>query len=240
MKIIIPSKSRAFRVPALSQMFPTATWCVSVSERPLYALPDAQVLVHPDTVIGLPRKRQWILDHVPDETVVMVDDDVRDVWCQVGRHGRAMTDPLAITRILENSEGMAKGFGTSLFAFANLGDVRKVRTFRPFHLTSWVGGVIGIIGRKFSFTTRLRRRGDIDFTMQVLERDRITFVDTRFAFRHDTFSMLGGGAGLTSSESDTQEIAWLTSRWSPWLRFSYGKSGAVPRVLVTRQQHLSL
>ena len=95
MKIIIPTRGRADVIgdKALC-LFPDATLCVgedevdaygAVSDRPCSAKPlrgaKHELLVHPGNVVGIGPLRQWVLDHVDDPCVVMVDDDVTNATC---------------------------------------------------------------------------------------------------------------------------------------------------------------
>ena len=93
MQIIIPTKGRAhlIREKAL-RLFPDATLCVGDDEVATYAKVSDRLLVHPTNVVGIGPLRQWVLDHVEDPCVVMVDDDVTHVYSQVGFHKKRIED----------------------------------------------------------------------------------------------------------------------------------------------------
>jgi len=77
MKIIIPSKGRANVLQDKAfRLFPEATLCVGDDEVNAYRKVSSNLLVHPASVVGIGPLRQWVLDHVDDPCVVMVDDDV--------------------------------------------------------------------------------------------------------------------------------------------------------------------
>ncbi len=89
MKIVIPSKGRADVIGDKAlRLFPDATLCVGESETAAYGRLSDRLLVHPDTVAGIGPLRQWVLDHVDDPCVVMVDDDPG------GMHSRAGGAPV--------------------------------------------------------------------------------------------------------------------------------------------------
>ena len=89
--------------------------------------------------------------------------------------------------------------------------------YDPFGLDTWVGGVIGIIGREQRFDVNLLLRADIDFCLQSLLRDRIVLVDGRYSFIHTRFAGGGGNAANRSSARHEQEIAYLKRKWGPYL-----------------------
>ena len=93
MKIIIPTKGRANAIASKAlRLFPDATLCVGDDEVDAYGRLSQNLLVHPAGVVGIGPIRQWVLDHVEDRCVVMVDDDVTHVYSQVGFHKRRIED----------------------------------------------------------------------------------------------------------------------------------------------------
>ena len=93
MRIIIPSQGRSdiIRAKAL-RLFPDATLCIGADEVDAYGRLSDSLLVHPPEVVGIGPLRQWVLDHVDDPCVVMVDDDVTHVYSQVGFHKERIED----------------------------------------------------------------------------------------------------------------------------------------------------
>lgn len=89
--------------------------------------------------------------------------------------------------------------------------------FRPFSLNTWVGGIVGIIGRELRYDTSLLLRADIDFCLQSLVRDRFVLVDGRYSFIHTHFGGSGGNAAQRLSERHEQEIRYLKRKWGPYL-----------------------
>ena len=89
--------------------------------------------------------------------------------------------------------------------------------FRPFGLDTWVGGLVGIIGRDLRYDTSLLLRADIDFCLQSLLHDRIVLVDGRYSFIHTRFAGGGGNAANRSSERHMREIEYLRRKWGACL-----------------------
>lgn len=218
MKIVIPSKGRARILGEKAlRLFPDATVCVGHDEVDAYARVSSNLLVHPASVVGIGPLRQWVLDHVQDRCVVMVDDDVTHVYSQVGFHKRRIEDADTARAIVERLAVLAADAGVRVFGFQQAARPLTYANFRPFSLNTWVGGVVGIIGRELRYDTSLLLRADIDFCLQSLVRDRFVLVDGRYSFIHTRFAGSGGNARQRSAERHEQEIRYLKRKWGPYL-----------------------
>lgn len=84
MMIAIPSKGRPAKCKT-AKFLPSATVFVPEAEVEDYvSLGVARVKAVPDSVKGITRTRNWILDHTNDRRVVFVDDDVRSTgWLEI-------------------------------------------------------------------------------------------------------------------------------------------------------------
>lgn len=81
----VPSKGRAGKVTTL-KITPFAVLFVPEYEVDDYRKchPDAEIRAVPAEVKGITKTRNWILDNVDDNDVVMVDDDARQCgWCKM-------------------------------------------------------------------------------------------------------------------------------------------------------------
>jgi hypothetical protein len=227
MRVVIPSRGRAetLHKKALA-LFPDATVCVGESEADSYVkagVPSDQIVTHPDSVVGIGPLRQWILNAFDDRYLLQVDDDVKAVKCLAHLHLRTVTDPLSVRRIVVNAAHCADDIGASVFGFNQAWDVRKFQPFTPFKINSWAGGVVGFVGRKHKYDTKLLLRADIDFWLRCLLEDRVTWLDDRFSFVHSRFTGAGGNAANRSDERTKLEIDRILKRWKKHLALSSGK-----------------
>jgi hypothetical protein len=219
-KIIIPTRGRADVIGDKAlRLFPDATLCVGDTELDAYAavVDRDQLLVHPAGVVGIGPIRQWVLDHVDDPCVVMVDDDVTHAYSQVGFHKWRIEDAGTARAIVERMAILAADAGVRVFGFNQAARPLSYANFRPLSLDTWVGGVVGIIGRQLRYDTSLLLRADIDFCLQSLLHDRIVLVDGRYSFIHGCFAGGGGNAANRSSDRHAKEIAYLRRKWGPYL-----------------------
>ncbi len=218
MKIVIPSKGRPAVLPAKAlRLFPDALVCVGDDEVDAYATVSQNLLVHPASVVGIGPLRQWVLDNVADPCVVMVDDDVTHVYDQTGFHKRRIEDPDIARAIVERLAILAQDAGVRVFGFQQAARPLTYANYRPFSVNTWVGGIVGVIGRELRYDTSLLLRADIDFCLQSLMFDRFVLVDGRYSFIHTRFAGSGGNARQRSAERHEQEIRYLRRKWGPYL-----------------------
>jgi hypothetical protein len=218
MKVIIPTKGRADVIGEKAlRLFPDATLCVGEDEVDAYAKVSSNLLVHPASVVGIGPLRQWVLDHVDDPCVVMVDDDVTHVYSQVGFHKLRIEDADTARALVERTAIAAADAGARVFGFQQAARPLTYANFRPFSVNTWVGGLVGIIGRELRYDTSLLLRADIDFCLQSLMHDRFVLVDGRYSFIHTRFAGAGGNARQRSAERHEQEIRYLKRKWGKYL-----------------------
>jgi len=159
LRVVIPSRKRVqVLTDSALTLFPDATVTVAESEMAAYApvVPAERLVPHPDDVTGIAPIRQWVLDHFDDEAVVFVDDDCYKLVSVVGYSYSNLTSPANCWQAVENAANIARTIGTAVFGVNQAWDVRKFNCMKPLLVNSWVGGVIGIIGRDFRFDTALR------------------------------------------------------------------------------------
>ena len=217
--VVIPSAGRAATCGATVRLFPDPLLCVAESEAELYrrACPGTRLLTHPDDLPGMVKKRQFILDRVDSEAVLMVDDDVDALLCLVGQRTRRLTDPDTVLQVVEQTARLAKGLGTCLFGYAHTANPKHYHAFAPLRFTGYVNGLAcGFVGRDpaVRFDARLTTHADIDISLQALLVRRIVLLDERFAFRTTKFfTRTGGMARIRTTEVMRADVAYLKRKW---------------------------
>ena len=101
LKIVIPSHKRHDRVLS-KRLVNNPIICVAESQADLYRQynPECEIATHPDDVIGLIPKRNWMARYFGD--LMMLDDDVHVVKTLYSEKGEPGTirDPDKITNII--------------------------------------------------------------------------------------------------------------------------------------------
>jgi hypothetical protein len=191
-ELVVPTHGRAGKITTQKNVA-GAVLCVSKSQLPLYKehYPDANYEVHPDDVIGLAAKRQWIMERFGD--VFMVDDDIRRVLDLTSVPGKLeYVRPQDVRSIVERCAEMAEDCGAFLYGFAPLCDVRTYNCFKPFRFTGYVPG--------HSFGVR----------------HRLVTVDERYGFYQDaTFKATGGLGAHRTRDRERQGFEMLKKHFGP-------------------------
>ena len=168
------------------KVLPDIPLCVAESQAPAYrtAYPEKELIVHPDDVIGIAPKRQWILDNVGD--AMMFDDDVTavtDVQASVGEEGR-VRDPAKVRDLVYRLFDTAKAMGAHVCGFSSYANPTMFRPQNPFSLKQMVSG--HTLGVRRSEQIVFPPKSDLltdDLFISALAafHDRIVLTDLRYA-----------------------------------------------------------
>lgn len=145
--IVCPTHGRAGKVKVLG-VLPDIPLCVAKSQVPAYRehYPDAELVVHPDDVVGISPKRQWLVDRF--ERVMMFDDDVTMISDVQVRRGESVkvSDPARIRDIVQHLFDLAEDLGCHVCGLNTYADPVMYRPHRPFSLKHMVSGhCLGVI-----------------------------------------------------------------------------------------------
>lgn len=192
-KIVIPSHKRADKV-ATKTLVHNPIICVAKSQAAEYKEynPAYEIVTHPDSVVGLPRKRQWCYEYFKD--LWMMDDDLITIK-KVYDEDYDLT-PDIVTRALQNIYELSVDLGVYLFGISKNPRPNQYSSHSPISLTGIIsGGTFGIRDPKKSklwFNPELLNN---DFWISFLNAytNRTCLIDKRFAFiQKDTFANPGG------------------------------------------------
>lgn len=222
-KVIILSRGRYDTITSHELLPNYIEVLVPESERELYEKAISNpILTTPDDIKGLGKLRNWVLNNFDEETIIMVDDDMKAVYNITQEMAIKITDVEKILWILINTAVMAKDAKCGVFGFQQR-DIRQYNNFEPFELKSWVGGIIGVIGRKIDFI-ELKAKVDIDFCLKNLLVNRIIFRNNMYMFSQERDTNKGGNSGNKSKAEIEEEMNVLKSIWGQYIKF--GKTGS--------------
>jgi hypothetical protein len=197
--IVCPTHGRAGRVHTFD-VLPDIPLCVAESQAPLYARahPDAELIVHPDSVVGIASKRQWLVDRY--ERVMMFDDDLKHmVDLQVGPGEDArIKDPQIVRDLVYRLFDTADQLGAHVCGFNTYLDPALYRPHRPFSLRHMVSGhCLGLIADPRLRLPEMPHLLTDDLYVSALAafHDRFLLTDNRFGLAmQDTWKDTGGMA----------------------------------------------
>jgi hypothetical protein len=183
--IVSPSHARAGLVK-VTRLIPDIPLCVPASQEADYrkSNPENELIVHPDTIVGLSAKRQWLLDRYGD--VFMLDDDVAVMNDLTRAPGESMrvTDPQVIRDLIYRLFDQAAQMGAHLLGFANFANPAAAWPHHPFELTGFVPGrAIGVrAGGKLFFPDRVLITDDLYVSALNAHFHRYCLRDCRYVF----------------------------------------------------------
>jgi hypothetical protein len=241
LQVVIPSRRRVESCAWTVKLFKNPIVCVAEEEKGDYKDVGAELVTHPNDVVGLGPLRQWILDHFPQRCIFQCNDDVRSLYCVVGFRPRKIVDPEAIERIILNNANLCADLGISCFSFSPFqDDVRKFRPQKPFSTTRLEGAMLGIIGRKVKYDPNVRQFDDVDLSLQCCLQERFVWQDSRFAADHNFITKGGGNTVSRGLENTKRELQYMKRKWGPYLGAGYSKETISLKVKVSRSQDLEL
>lgn len=218
LKIIIPTRQRARAVKRTLFLIPSATLLLHESEKDEYVEQLGHVPIITHNITGsLAKIRQYALDTIKEDCVFFCDDDLKAVRSL--QSTTVYKDSDVILQIILNGYRIAKDLGLSLFSFNRNANPIQYYGCDPIGLAHTAAGAFGVIGRDINFDCRLTTREDVDFTMQVLLKNRITIQDRRFYFDFGpVWKGEGGNQGLRTSDREADDIKLLWQKWGYLLK----------------------
>lgn len=213
--IIIPTHARAHIISSHKHIIKTVICCPE-SQRKDYekTCKGYEILTHPDSVIGLQNKRQWIYDRF--RNVFMMDDDLMGLSRMTAKKGeKSKIDPELGYWLIQNAANLAKLSGCHLFGFNNY----VVNEHYTGHVPISVTGFINACGwgfleggyDKLKFNPKLRTNEDFYISALNAYHFRKVFIDRRYCFQQrDSFGRtMGGAADLRTNNTEAEDLVLL-------------------------------
>lgn len=220
----VPSHKRPDRVLTL-KMFPDCIVFVPESQLEDYKkyIPEEKLVSHPDTIIGLTPKLNWILDYAREngyDVMHKFDDDfIMGKWA-FGTSEKLTTEE--IRELTENLIQMAIDMGTPLYTCLETIDIRKTKANQPFEFFSPIRtGYYGLVLKGFEpihYDERFVLKQDFDIALQVMHKYGRMIVDKRFGFVMDKVGGNKGGCAMyRTSDKEMESIKMLKKKWGSHL-----------------------
>jgi hypothetical protein len=224
--IIIPSHKRAGRVTTM-QFLDGGKLCVPEAQYDEYRKHHAadQIVTHPDSIIGIARKRTWIINNFAP--VCMVDDDFIGLFrLYMGKAPDSKTPNRARRKtrttgreaydIIQNCYATAVMMNTYLFGFATHVNPASYRQLRPYSFGGYVlDGCIGIAaGSKLFCPDSSLPVSDFWLSLLNAALHRYCWLDQRFAcgFK-ETYTGQGGLAEFRHPTAEEEAYQFLRAHF---------------------------
>lgn len=173
-----------------------------------------ELIVHPDTVVGLSAKIRWVYDQY--RNVCMLDDDLNrmvrlyvDKYSDEGNH----VEPEEAYQIIQANARMAQQLGVKFFGFSNSPKPVSYLSAKPFKLSGFVqGGALCFLdGFQMVLPDECVSACDYFLSGVNAHFHRKTLIDTRYAFASPdgTFRSTGGTADYRNMDTEKEDTQLL-------------------------------
>jgi len=208
--------------------------CVPESQAADYLAVTPHVVTHPDSVVGLTPKLNWMFANLmDDEGIVFLDDDLhylcRCFTTPAEAATRKITEPDLIESIIRQTFDLAADLGAFYFGWeSSESTIRYYSGLQPFKLTGFINGcAMGFRrGHGLRFDERIVAKNDYDIAALNAFRHRICLRNTRYAFcQSETFTGAGGQSFHRNSETERRDVQLLREKYGDVIQV--GKIGGM-------------
>lgn len=233
MEVVVPSIGRAHDVRTIETLCAAGlsplvvTWPAQAKEY-VQAVPSAARVVA-CKVKGIALTRQWILDNVPDNKIIMLDDDV-------SFHKRRDDDPTKFTNTTTKDVAkLFKIFEKHLDKYAHISIVPRQGgnriledqiCGRPSHVFGYDVARVKASGAKFH---KGQVQDDFDMTLQLLRRGLANRIVASYVVdQHAGHGAAGGTSSYRTVEIHNASVMELAARHSGFVRVRQADYSSLP------------
>jgi hypothetical protein len=198
------------------KVFSTAIICIPEAQKKEYeqSNPDMEILCHPNDVIGLSPKRQWVYQKFGD--CFQVDDDIsyimRVYLAEYNRIKLKLT-PKESYDLIQDTYYFCKDAGFKLFGFNNTNHPKGYSGNEPLYFNKYItGGAFGIMKDSNLYFPNFPYFVGEDYFINGINayHNRASFIDGRFAFQfNNTEKGQGGCADYRTEERRRETYIYL-------------------------------
>jgi len=201
MKILCSSKGRADRVIS-TDLFPSLSLVVPANELSEYKNfnPEVEVMGTPKDIRGITPTRQWILDSFADDSIFMIDDDIKSMvrcYVEAGEEEKII-DPELVLAIVLQTEDIAKQMGAWLWGFRSIRNPAQYISQYPIRTNGYLNtSYMGLLkGHNLEFDLSFSEGEDHYLNLMNKYKNRFHLQEQRWTFMTEkNFQNLGGCAG---------------------------------------------
>lgn len=212
-KVLIASHKRADKITTHKKVA-NSIICIpesQLSEYREHVGHEVEIVTHPDSVIGLSWKRQWMFDHFGN--AFHLDDDLlfmKRIYQEPGEKDKL--SPQEIYNVIQTTSGAARAAGVFMFGFNTSGKPFTYSAMQPIQMSGYVNTcAFGLFtGSKLYFRPEQRYQEDYWISGLNAYHNRKIWRDNRFYFHFgETWTGSGGLAefrNLDTLEKTLKEL----------------------------------
>ena len=226
MKIVIPSYKRAGNVKT-RLVLPDSILAIHEFEKEIYQKRDGgELLVIPDVLRGnIAKVRNYILDNISDEEIVMMDDDISAIGYHENNKQNNMTSGDIII-FLNNGYQMARDMNITLWGVNLQSDPKFYRNYSPLSMLSPILGTFSChLNPELRYDEDLFLNEDYDFYLKTIKKYRKTLRFNKYYYMADHLDMSGGCGSYRLKDTEIEQGRIMQKRWgSKVYKFDINKS----------------
>jgi hypothetical protein len=209
-----PSHKRA-HLAITHKYFPKTRYVVSESEAKDYEKAGFKnLLICPDSVSGMAKVRNWIVDNTKTSRLLMTDDDLKHLM-RWDNHKKRYLSPEEADEFVEMGFFLAKEFGVKLWGISLIPDKAAYREMTPFSLSKMILGPFTgfILPVECRYDEKLPLKEDYDFCIQMLNKYRKILRFNYVAYDVDLHKMEGGCSTYRTLDIEKAQLKLLRKKW---------------------------
>tara|TARA_R100001594_G_scaffold55640_1_gene89269 strand:+ start:456 stop:1172 length:717 start_codon:yes stop_codon:yes gene_type:complete len=214
MKIVIPSYKRAGNVLTRG-VFSDSILAVHEFEADEYKQKDSgDLLVVPNNLKGnIAKVRNYILDSIDDDRIIMADDDIRSI----GYHENGKQNNIDKDRLMEfinNGYEMARDMNITLWGVNLQSDPKFYRNYSPLSMLSPILGTFSCHYKpELRYDEDLFLNEDYDFYLKTIKKYRKTLRFNKYYYMADHLDMSGGCGSYRLKDTEIEQGKIMQKRW---------------------------
>lgn len=212
-KIYCPTYKRA-DVCKTHKYLSEIVYVVRESEKNDYKDVHKNQWIVPDSAQGnLSRVRNYILDHAPEENIILLDDDIKHFGRYNGNKLKKLNEQEAYNMIEEGIQ-LATDLGIVFWGLNCVADKGAYREYTPFGLTSYIGGPFQAHRKNnFRYSEKIFLKEDYDMTLQVLNKYRKNLRLNMYHYVCEQATLKGGCADYRTIQREKDHNKMLQKKW---------------------------
>lgn len=243
LRIVIPSHKRWDKVLA-KNLVAEPIICVAESQADKYREfnPECEIVTHPDDVVGLVPKRNWMAKYFGE--LFMLDDDVascKKMFIEKGEKGKIKSRE-EITKIITDLWDMAKMMNVHVFGFTNKFSPMMYDETGFLSLSKMITGCsYGVIYNKnVWWNEELKLKEDFWISCYMKYKERKVLTDLRYYFeQRDTFVGSGGLSAIRSQEEEKRSIMIIKKSFGDCINLKTAKYNGKDKTISKIQYNIS-
>lgn len=181
----------------------------------------------PRDVAGYSPVCNYILRHVDQRILIIMDDDVKRIYW-LGQPRAYRLPPAQFPQMLVNLVVNALDAKVTMFSISEI-DIMRASPLSPFATRTMLQGLYGFIGRGIWYDERNIHKADYDICLQHLKHTRLVWKDMRYFASKDINYLRGGLQEFRSREREEAEVENLKKWWGSDVIDWGGHQGSGPR-----------